>query len=57
MVVVVNLHGKYEGEVEIGNWPGDGKWHEYINNYDIDVQGGLLKDTMAESEAKIYIRA
>jgi 1,4-alpha-glucan branching enzyme len=57
VVVVINLQGKFAGEVEIGNWPGDGKWHEYINNYDVDIQGGTLKDTLAESEAKIYIKA
>ncbi len=57
VVVVVNLQGTYAGDVEIGNWPGDGKWHEYHYNYDVEVQGGILKDTLAESEVKIYLKA
>ena len=56
VVVVANLQGVYAGEVKIGNWPGDGKWHEYLYNYDVEVQGGILTDTLAESEVKIYIQ-
>jgi 1,4-alpha-glucan branching enzyme len=57
VVVVANLQGKFAGDVHVGKWPGDGKWHEYINNYDVDVSGGVLNDTLAESEVKIYIKA
>lgn len=56
VVVVANLQDTYLGEVKIGEWPGDGKWHEYHNNYDIDVAGGVLTDTLAESEVKIYVK-
>jgi 1,4-alpha-glucan branching enzyme len=55
-VVVVNLKDQFAGQVEIGNWPGDGAWHEHIFNYDIDVQGGVLRDDLAESGVKIYIK-
>jgi len=55
-VVVANLKDAFAGEIEIANWPGDGKWHEYHNNYDIDVQGGIMKDSLAESEAKVYVK-
>ncbi|MEP7285844.1 MAG: alpha-amylase family glycosyl hydrolase [Chloroflexota bacterium] len=57
VVVVVNVQGDYEGGIEIPNWPGDGKWHEYIYNYDVEVQGGTMTDTLSESEVKIYIKA
>ncbi|HML21096.1 MAG TPA: alpha-amylase family glycosyl hydrolase [Aggregatilinea sp.] len=55
IVIVANLKDQYGGQVEIGNWPGDGSWHEYTDNYDIDVQGGVLRDSLAESEVKVYI--
>lgn len=56
VVVVANLRDTFAGEVEIGNWPGDGGWHEYTHNYEVQVQGGLLRDSLAESEVKIYIK-
>lgn len=56
IVVVVNIRDVYQGEVHIGNWPEDGTWHEYIYNYDVDVQGGVLRDSLAESEVKIYFK-
>jgi 1,4-alpha-glucan branching enzyme len=56
VVVVANLQDTYLGEVKVGEWPGDGRWHEYHNNYDIDVAGGFLTDTLAESEVKIYVK-
>jgi 1,4-alpha-glucan branching enzyme len=56
VVVVANLQDRYLGEIKIGAWPGDGRWHEYHNNYDIDVAGGILTDTLAESEVKIYVK-
>ncbi len=56
VVTLANLKDGYAGNVQIGNWPGDGKWHEYHNNYDVEVRGGALTDTLAESEIKIYVK-
>ena len=56
VVTLANLKDEYAGDVQIGNWPGDGKWHEYHNNYDVEVQGGVLNDTLAESGVKIYVK-
>lgn len=56
VVVVANLKREPAGEVKVGNWPSDGKWHEFIFNYDIEVQGGVLTDTLEESEVKIYLK-
>ncbi len=56
VVVVANLKDSYAGEVRVGNWPGDGKWHEFINNYDVEIHGGELVDKLAESEVKIYLK-
>jgi 1,4-alpha-glucan branching enzyme len=56
VVVVANLKGENAGQISIPNWPGDGKWHEYIYNYDVDIHDCVLNDTLAESEVKIYIK-
>ncbi len=56
VVVLLNLKDTFAGDVQIPNWPGDGKWHEYHNNYDVEVQGGVLNDSLAESGAKIYVK-
>lgn len=55
VVVSVNLHDRFAGELEIPNVPHDGTWHEWIRDYDVNVEGGLLRDQLAESEIKIYI--
>lgn len=57
VVVVANLLDQFAGEVEIPNWPGDGTWHEYTHDYDVEVGGGVLRDSLAESEVKVYIKA
>lgn len=56
VVVLANLKDSFAGEVQVGGWPGDGTWHEYRNNYDVQVSSGVLHDTLAESEVKIYLR-
>ncbi len=55
VVTVANLKDEYAGEVEIGNWPEGGPWHEYLNDYDVEIHDGVLRDTLAESEVKIYV--
>lgn len=56
VVVVANLRDQYAGGFEIGNWPGDGTWHEHVYNYDVQVDGGVLRDELAESGVKIYVK-
>lgn len=55
VVVAANLTWQYGGEFGIGSLE-DGTWHEAIYGYDVEVQSGVLKDVLAESEAKVYIR-
>ena len=57
VVVVANMQDDFAGEFQIPNWPGDGTWHEYVHDYDIEAGGGTLTDTLAESEVKVYIKA
>lgn len=57
VVVAVNLLDKFAGEFTVANAGlGDGNWHEYVYNYDTSVQGGVLRDSLAESEIKVYIK-
>jgi 1,4-alpha-glucan branching enzyme len=57
VVVVANLKDAFGGEFEVGDAGlEDGTWHEAVHNYDVKVDGGWLKDTLAESDVKIYIR-
>ncbi|MBZ0295895.1 MAG: alpha-amylase, partial [Anaerolineae bacterium] len=57
ILVVANLMPQYAGEFEVSNHGlDDGTWHESNFNYDVQVEGGRLVDTLAESEAKIYIK-
>ncbi len=55
VVVVANLKHEYAGEFTVDALE-DGVWHEYIFNYDNHVQGGTLRDTLAESEVKVFIK-
>lgn len=58
VVVVANLAHSDAGKFEI-NLAGleDGVWHEAVFNYDVQITGGCLTDTLAESEAKVFIKA
>ncbi len=57
VVVVANLQPVYAGEFEIKDAGlEDGLWHEMIYDYDNMILNGDLKDTLAESEVKIYIK-
>lgn len=56
VIVVANLCDRYAGYFEVGGGLEDGFWHEHVWNYDTVVQGGVLRDTLAESEVKIYVK-
>ncbi|MFN8372670.1 MAG: hypothetical protein U0694_07310 [Anaerolineae bacterium] len=48
---------RYAGDFTIENAGlEDGTWHEAVYNYDVTVSGGVLRDTLAESEAKVYVK-
>ncbi len=58
VVVVANLTPHYAGEFQIADAGlGDGKWCEKIFNYETEVHDGRLTDTLAESEAKVYVKS
>lgn len=55
VVVVANLRDQYAGGFEIGGLE-DGVWREQVWDYDNQVQGSVLRDTLAESEVKVFIK-
>jgi len=56
VVVVANLKDSFGGEFEIGDAGlQDGHWHEAVYNFEMQIEGGRLKDSLAESDVKIYI--
>lgn len=57
VVVAVNLKDEPAGEFVIeSKGLEDGEWHEFVNDYDLKVEGGVLKDTLGESELKVFVR-
>jgi 1,4-alpha-glucan branching enzyme len=57
MVVAANLTPHFAGAFEINNAGlEDGAWREVIYNYETQVESGCLRDTLAESEAKIFVK-
>jgi 1,4-alpha-glucan branching enzyme len=55
VVVVVNLKDQYAGNFTF-DWPENGRWHEYLYDYDVNIENNSLTDTLAESEVKIYLK-
>ncbi len=56
VVVVANLKDVYAGDFSVSGGLEDGVWREQIWGYDAQVQGGVLRDSLAESEVKIFIK-
>jgi len=56
VVVVANLRDDYGGGFELSGGLEDGLWREQVWNYDAVVQNGVLRDTLAESEVKIFVK-
>jgi 1,4-alpha-glucan branching enzyme len=57
VIVVANLKDDYAGQFEIdGLMFDDGTWCESIYNYEVQITNGVLSDTLAESEVKVYIK-
>lgn len=56
-VVVAHLKDAQGGEFEIKDVGlEDGNWREIIHGYDTKVENGVLKDSLGESEVKVFIK-
>jgi len=57
VLVVANLEDKPTGEFTIGDAAlEDGAWHEHVFNYDVQITGGNLNETLGPSEVKIFLK-
>jgi 1,4-alpha-glucan branching enzyme len=57
IVVVANLDDIPAGEFTLSNAGlEDGNWHEHVFNFDIKVEGGVLKNELGPSEVRIFIK-
>lgn len=55
VVVVANFSDDSLGDYAVPNFP-DGEWHEFIFDYDHQVEGSQSVDALGPSECKIYLK-
>jgi 1,4-alpha-glucan branching enzyme len=55
VAVVLNFSDQYLTDYEIKNFPHDGTWHEWMNDYDVEVQDGIWQTDLPEYEAKVLV--
>lgn len=57
VVVAANLRGDSSGEIVIPlDNIEDGIWRECIYGYEVQATNGILRDTLYEAEAKVYVK-
>jgi 1,4-alpha-glucan branching enzyme len=56
VVVVVNCSNNYLSNYQVRDFPHDGTWHEWMNDYDVEVQDGVWVTDLPEYEAKVLVR-
>ena len=54
-VVAINFSGNFLEDYAIHNFPHEGTWHEWTNDYDVDAQDDKLVITLGEYEAKVFV--
>lgn len=55
VVVVANFSDKHLADYKIPNFPAEGKWHEWIGNYDVESVDNQLAIDLLEREAKVFV--
>jgi 1,4-alpha-glucan branching enzyme len=55
VVVVVNFSDQYLADYEVPNFPHDGTWHEWMNDYDVEVHDGVWQTDLPEYEAQVLV--
>lgn len=55
VAVVINSSNNFLSEYQVPNFPQDGTWHEWMWDYDIEVEGGTLITDLGEYEAKVFV--
>lgn len=54
VVVVAHLGDGYLGEYTVPGMPTDGEWHEWTRNYDVNVDGAILKVELSDWDVHIF---
>ena len=57
VVVVVNLSGENLDGYTIPDFPHDGGWHEWLNDYEVEVNGNQLTMDLGARQAHIFVRS
>ena len=55
VVVVANLGNTYLGDYTVPNFPADGTWHAWVQDYDVEVHDGKLTLDLPEFEALVLV--
>lgn len=55
VVVVVNFSGQYLADYNVRNFPHNGTWHEWTNDYDVEINDGVWTTDLPEYEAKVLV--
>lgn len=55
VIVVLNFSENYLANYEVNGFPHDGTWHEWLNDYDVEVSNGVWVTDLPEFEAKILV--
>lgn len=55
VIVVINFSDQYLADYKVPNFPHDGTWHEWINDYDIEIKDGVWVTDLPEYEAKVLV--
>lgn len=55
VIVVINCCDRYLANYEVNGFPHDGTWHEWLNDYDVEIENGVWVTDLPEYEAKILV--
>ena len=56
VAVVLNLGGNSLAQYPVPNFPGEGAWHEWTQNYDLAAEGNQITLDLPEREAKVLVK-
>jgi len=55
IVVVANFSDNFLAGYHFPNFPANGKWHEWVGNYDIESEDDGIRIDLAACEAKVFV--
>ncbi|MFB8788591.1 MAG: alpha amylase C-terminal domain-containing protein [Potamolinea sp.] len=55
VVVVANFSDKFLTDYHIPNFPASGRWYEYLNNFELEVDNKEIEISLPEYEAGVFV--